>query len=376
MKTCDIVSWIPPPPAEAAQPDRSSPPPLGECFSGDSDLSAGWPSPTTSNMSMRTSRSTQAKSGSRKVTLEELAAASPPIVLHSSALPDDRHVGAIKRIVDRLNVAWVESIPAYFQKRMVEADPLGRPLPSNVFDYTKAQKTPELDDFWSTVEKILTVAAACKDNDEDEMAWTFEVARRVLKLARQLSGADKLREICIQNQAIHGDFLSKRDLSNKAIHRRSDMALQFDRKNADVATSLAKRAGNESLSPLTQRCSARRPIACGIEIKAAGGDDLGLVPPEPEVPLMTIGWTVVGHSWSCYIAVLSAEGDDRVDCYGPLDLNSAGTRNPSGLFSLLACLEFTYRIYGYGSLDWLDYSTRIFWTVEEGCRHNESNFGA
>lgn len=135
-----------------------------------------------------------------------------------------------------------------------------------------------------------------------------------------------------QNQAIYGDFLSKRDLSNKAIHRRSDMALQFDRKNADVATSLAKRAGNESLSPLTQRCSARRPIACGIEIKAAGGDDveastqmavlsaavlrkmrqLGLVPPEPEVPLMTIGWTVVGHSWSCYIAVLSAEGDDRV----------------------------------------------------------------
>lgn len=41
------------------------------------------------------------------------------------------------------------------------------------------------------------MAAACKDNDEDEMAWTFEVARRVLKLARQLSGADKLREICM-----------------------------------------------------------------------------------------------------------------------------------------------------------------------------------
>lgn len=147
MKTCNIVSWIPPPPAEAAQPDRSSPPPLGECFSGDSDLSAGWPSPTTSDMSIRTSRSTQAKSGSRKVTLEELAAASPPIVLHSSALPNDRHVGAIKRIVNRLNVAWVESIPAYFQKRMMEADPLGRPLPSNIFDYTKAQKTLELDDF-------------------------------------------------------------------------------------------------------------------------------------------------------------------------------------------------------------------------------------
>jgi hypothetical protein len=78
------------------------------------------------------------------------------------------------------------------QASLQAADPDGyEDIPRTVFDESRTDMTPDLEDRWKQIEAIHSEAERCQHYQKDENAWT-EVVRLVLKAAGVAAPMDML----------------------------------------------------------------------------------------------------------------------------------------------------------------------------------------
>lgn len=165
---------------------------------------------------------------------------------------------------------------------------------------------------------------------------------------------------CSQTQAIAGQHLPR--IQSRVHSRKTDFALALSPEDARI-TELRRKALTLGLplSHMSDAFTSTVPIIHPMEVKAASGNaeeaqlqvavfhaatlsflsdigsganardkDTSRMPP-------TLGWTVIGHTWTVYIAW--KDGDGNVTVRSPSLPRPLGTASPLELFSLLAVLK-------------------------------------
>ncbi|KAG9856866.1 hypothetical protein KCU98_g3466, partial [Aureobasidium melanogenum] len=212
------------------------------------------------------------------------------------------------------------------------------------------------DELWFDVEDLQKTAQACLSKLKDKNAWC-QVVNDVLAVSMRLDLKETSFEINnIQSQSIDARFLPSIPIDTRVekIDSRSDIAIAMSEQN-DGRDML--------LSPMSDAYTSTMCLPCAIEVERHGGSA-----EEAELRLMiwqasalshlqylhnfcgdqalpvppVVGWTVVGHTWSFYIAWK----DDRlgnVTTMGPFSPGNAGTSDAVSIFVLLSIWKKLFR---------------------------------
>lgn len=247
-------------------------------------------------------------------------------------------------------------------KERLEQDPMYVDvlLPAAVFpapDSARLPDEPSVNRLWNRVKHILRAANECDSYQKDENAWS-EVVRLVLRTA-MFDFAVHLEEETladldvtnIQSQAIDRQFLPRFQSAPGYCDRRTDLAVAFHPHHAEYG-SLRQAVCQVGLplSHMKDAYSSTVALAHPVEIKAANGNaeeaqlQLAVFHASASVFLQRVpqppmlGWTVIGHKWTLFIAWTTTSGT-VVEVRSPSLSRNVGTTDAEALFTLLAVLR-------------------------------------
>ena len=177
--------------------------------------------------------------------------------------------------------------------------------------------------------------------------WDYAIGREEQQLA-DLEVAD------IQSQTIDRQYLPTFQLSPGYCNRRTDIAVAFSPEHEDYAP-VRRRLLQAGLKPshMKDAYTSTVTLAHPVETKAANGDReeaqlqlavfhasaLQFLPYDRPPPM--VGWTVLGHKWTLFVAYAN-RADNTVDVRAPSLSRTVGTTDVEALLTLLAVLRSTF----------------------------------
>ncbi|KAK3172316.1 hypothetical protein OEA41_005637 [Lepraria neglecta] len=297
-----------------------------------------------------------------KDLLNELRSAKPTIdyqQLDGVNLP-----ATVRELIQKLNTDFGQAyVPLGLKAKLEEAATSAQFAKESI--YNRNNTLVEVGSLWEEVMEIYDEARCCKVYSRDEGAWSSKVVQPLMTLALDKKSIFQWENIT--TQGFDRCFLPRTNYL--PISKKADLAWTFSRKHPEVAPlyqRLSLAGQGTSLSHLMDPYTSKLAVYNGFEIKKTAGsedeslaqlaiflacllrnmkdlrrraqrkggntlvregrakattplDDSGSGPAAQEnrdnehiEVLPVLGWTIVGHHWSTYIAWSSPEDGENV----------------------------------------------------------------